>query len=1546
MAPKRVTKTTPEEDINTGPHVTENSNSAEKDNETIENESGEMPIGESTSAEDSDFIKRVNEAVQKRLDEEIQKSVQQQLSSFFSMLNNSGNNMSILNNQVRYQQPVFTLPNFNKEEKLNNATNYSLWKQNVENGLESLGLLSYIEDERNEKNIPEEVWKIRNAQSLQYIKATVSTDIASSLSRVKSAYEAFKQLAINYGDQRFAENIRLERRQRKLIFRPWHDKQRFVNDFQKIISDYQAIGTNFEDEPLIAKFLAMLDLESGGVDNGYTVFFDVMQTIPKEFRTFENVKARFLNFIPSKSKTTKPEKRKMSSPSSSSTSQSTDKAGSKRTHSDRSQDNEKSQRNDRSSSKHRPTIKDLVTQKQPVRMEDLYSLEQRIRLKTLTQPEKSANQCETCLVYFHTKANCPYKTKLCYKCYRFGHEKQNCTEGKLIKSLSCQTTISGCYDADNELNAHFNVVINFIVDSGATHHAVSDQNLILDYKSYETPLVVQTAVDSENSLSLGYGFIPILLNFDTTSHIIKLSNVQLVEDIEYPTLSVQSFNTQNETSVILNTATGVIVHRTSSEKIALIQLHEGLFKLQANVCLDRCYLYSNFCTNDSVNSFINNDTFCIKISKIKLKPTSLKKKKKQKLSPKNLQILKQEGEIWHSRMAHISAPYLNKIKYITDGVPEFIFNKTMTTCQICNQSKMTRKVFDRDREGAAHPCQILHADLITISVPTFPHGNRYILTLLDDFTRYLQTFVIKNKTDVPNCLQQALTNLKTMFPANPYFRYLRCDNGPEFIGKSTISVLDKFDIQLQIAEPHAHEHNGTIERLNRTLEERIRALLFTSGFPKSFWGFATHCATYLYNRTPHSAIDFITPYEQAFNKKPDLSYIRIFGSRVYVYDDNVALGNKVASRSTIQYLIGYRDTGYVTYHPQTNKTNNVCSVKIDERIQYKHDYPSSSQNETFNFSEKLDLVDHEISGNKTATPGPEAHSSYDTSSLPMDHGSHVSEDEQPATQIIEESIDYDWDSEPVTIAIKSCKMPTIFEPYNTQFDKDFHSMNSVPLTYKQATNTDNKHEWIDAIQTELNSMSKHNVWEIVPYQKPMSVIPVKWVFGIKSDGRKRARLVAVGCRDPETYTSVDTASPTPSIDTTRWIFAHCSYHKLPLIQLDIKTAFLHSKLDRTKYITLPPGIEGNSKTHVAKLNKALYGLATAPKCWYNTFDKFMTSIAFQRSCREPCLYTKFVHTTVIIVLMYVDDILITSSKQSLIDKIIESISANFDTKVLGFPKHFLGIDIHLDENLNISLSQHKYIDNLLQEFRMHESKPVSTPILKNNENNKIDKIQPPSFHFRSAIGSLLYLANNTRPDITFAVHFLARFQCNPQDVHYIMIKRILRYLNGTRSHKLKYDKVSENILESYVDASFRDDPTTGKSTTGYLIRYHGNIIAWRSRVQHSVAHSTTEAEYLAITDAASDILFLGRMTEETTHLTNVFPVTIFEDNSGCITQTVKTTSRGRLKHLEKKYLDYQKHFENKEFKAVKVDTKNQLADILTKPLPTDKFMAIRAQILD
>ena len=404
-------------------------------------------------------------------------AVQKQLTAFFAGLN-QGQSSAI-------QQPNFVLPVYAKEEKLQGSSNYSVWFSKLNTGLQSQNLLSFIQSEEGveDTTIPESLQKIRDAQTLQYVSATVSSEICTSLQRYKTAYSAVKMLAITYGDQMLAETIKLERRQRRLTFRPWHDPIRFMNEFDAIIHDYDAIGIKYDDDPLIAKLLAMIDIDTGGPENQYLMFYNMIQTLPKQFRTFEAVRTRFLNYKQEKIK--KPVKKDQQ------------QRPVKRFQPDTYSHTEPPPLKSRD----RRTIADLTNGKTRVTMEDLYSLDQRSRLSKMTSAEKAENRCAVCNVYFHRAESCPYKKKLCSNCFHFGHSQLDCKQGEESYTLCTEPSSS---QSCNNLTKPNNIIklfaknVTFIVDSGATHHAVADEKLIREFQSYENPKGVKLAIKAEN----------------------------------------------------------------------------------------------------------------------------------------------------------------------------------------------------------------------------------------------------------------------------------------------------------------------------------------------------------------------------------------------------------------------------------------------------------------------------------------------------------------------------------------------------------------------------------------------------------------------------------------------------------------------------------------------------------------------------------------------------------------------------------------------------------------------------------------------------------------------------------------------------------------------------------------------------------------------------------------------------------------------------------------------------------------------------------------
>ena len=221
-----------------------------------------------------------------------------------------------------------------------------------------------------------------------------------------------------------------------------------------------------------------------------------------------------------------------------------------------------------------------------------------------------------------------------------------------------------------------------------------------------------------------------------------------------------------------------------------------------------------------------------------------------------------------------------------------------------------------------------------------------------------------------------------------------------------------------------------------------------------------------------------------------------------------------------------------------------------------------------------------------------------------------------------------------------------------------------------------------------------------------------------------------------------------------------------------------------------------------------------------------------------------------------------------------------------------------------------------------------------------------TFPYRKAIGALLHAASHTRLDISFAVGYLARFQSDPQNFHWALVRRIFRYLKGTLELGILFDGNSNTVFDVYVDADHAGDPTC-KSTSGFIIRMFGNPIAWSSKRQLSISESTAEAEYIAICDSAKELLFLTRLTEETLFKICPFeyPITIYEDNIAALRKCKNSANKGRLKSIELRYLKVIEYVKCGLLSVKKIKSKSQLADILTKPVPADDFKIYMSQLM-
>jgi len=319
-----------------------------------------------------------------------------------------------------------------------------------------------------------------------------------------------------------------------------------------------------------------------------------------------------------------------------------------------------------------------------------------------------------------------------------------------------------------------------------------------------------------------------------------------------------------------------------------------------------------------------------------------------------------------------------------------------------------------------------------------------------------------------------------------------------------------------------------------------------------------------------------------------------------------------------------------------------------------------------------------------------------------------------------------------------------------------------------------------------------------------------------------------------------------------------------LEQLNVDNTFLHGDLSEEIYMTFPPDINTdsqNNSTRVCRLTKSLYGLKQASKPWNEKLISFLKTLGFKQSKADNSLFIKNIKTSITVLLVYVDDIILAGDDIKDIVDIKEALNATFRIKDLGQLKFFLSLEIARTHD-GIHICQRKCALDILPNAGMLNAKPVPTPMIRKNE--KLFE-QGVDIHdattFRKIIGRLLYLVN-TRPDISFVVQFLSQFVQAPAKSHHQAIQRILRYLKNSKAQGIFYYKNSIIHLKAFSDSDWASYSITGGSNTGYCIYLKDSLISWRTKKQSTISRSLSEAEYKALTFTCFEIQWLTFLLED------------------------------------------------------------------------------------
>ncbi|KAJ0443134.1 putative RNA-directed DNA polymerase [Helianthus annuus] len=625
-------------------------------------------------------------------------------------------------------------------------------------------------------------------------------------------------------------------------------------------------------------------------------------------------------------------------------------------------------------------------------------------------------------------------------------------------------------------------------------------------------------------------------------------------------------------------------------------------------------------------------------------------------------------------------------------------------CHSCQLSKHKKLPFSDSVSHTLMPFAMLHCDLWTS--PIISHaGYKYYMVITDDFTHYTWVYPLKFKSETFSKFTHFHQFVSTQFRLP--IQTFQCDMGGEFDNTNFKNFATKNGIQLRFSCPHTSQQNGKAKRMIRRLNEIMFTLLTHASLPSNFWVEALHTASYLHNILPTKLHNNTAPLSLLYLHQPSYEHLRVFGCLCYPNTSSTR-PHKLTHRSVACVFLGYPANyrGYRCLDVSTGKTYFSRHVTFAEDIFPFANPPKPGPSHTFLDPSPLIFTNpHSFTGPTTNNNGPVLPNPTTVSPSPLpstvgphpsrtgplptfptpDPNNHPPDPPQPLQSQPTPEPTQPLHPPPTPAPAPSHPMQTrsqsgIFKP-RTPFSlltESSSSISPLPKSHLAALADPN---WKRAMANEYEALLENHTWELVPRPTNAPIIRCMWLFKHKfnADGsleRHKARLVVNGKSQTVGIDCDETFSPVVKPTTIRTVLSLAVSKGWSINQLDVKNAFLHGHLKETVYMFQPPGFTSTSHPKfVCKLNRSLYGLKQAPRAWYQRFVGYLLKCGFKRSVCDTSLFVYKKGDQIAYLLLYVDDIILTASSNTLLQQVITSLTAEFKMTDLGSLHHFLGISV-------------------------------------------------------------------------------------------------------------------------------------------------------------------------------------------------------------------------------------------------------------------------------
>ncbi|KAJ3568720.1 hypothetical protein NP233_g5535 [Leucocoprinus birnbaumii] len=961
-------------------------------------------------------------------------------------------------------------------------------------------------------------------------------------------------------------------------------------------------------------------------------------------------------------------------------------------------------------------------------------------------------------------------------------------------------------------------------------------------------------------------------------------------------------------------------------------------------------------------------------------------------------------ETWHRRLGHanVQSIYDMAKKGLVTGM-KIDLSLAPPKCDHCILGKQVRSPVpkEREEERSMRRLGLVYVDLTGPQEVMSACGNNYVMNVVDDFTSYTWSYVMPHKSDAFRFFKTWL--LRAEKESGHTVGVVQIDNG-ELKSNEMTEFCNSRAIRVRYTAPDTSAHNGKVERMHLTIMNKARTMRIQTGLPANRWDEFVKTASYLtvrtYTRstgkTPYELWFKRKPDLSHLREIGARAFTLILNKH------NPKIQPRSIECVLIGYADDSK--AYRLYHRQTHKVITSFHVQFIESIDSEPrtlrsgrviDIPSTIS-PMIPTSPSTPTADHIPAIDPTPNANAESETSHPRRSARIkakntsDTANILGEDFVASTLQVA-----DGEAPPPTHDSPSPKsmwkkrarerrkmrlaIRTAMASMPQDVAEDFYEIamavaveeSSTPMinpaspndpkSIEEALGRPDGDKWKAAIEEELKSLRDRGVYVLVPRSSipdGRKVMSGKWVLVSKRDelgiiARWKARLVARGFEQVFGLDFTDTTSPTTRLESLRILLHLAAINDWDIRQLDIKTAYLYGVLpeEEIQYMEQPKGFEEPGKENwVWELRKGLYGMKQSGRVWNKTLNDALDGWKFERLLSEPCGFRRESPEGIVDACVHVDDFLFTPSNEGACNRFLADVGSTWEFKDLGEAKFCVGIAFTRDrEAKKIGLSQTALIEKVANNFLEQPIYPTHSPMDPNTKlqrPNTSEKLSTAnvkrlkSLPYRSLVGSMMYIASGSRPDVAYAVSKLAQFLDCYRDAHWDAALRVARYLYTTKDMKLWLGGENPNRLIGFSDSSYADCPDTRRSSMGYCFSLGSGVVSWSSRKQKTVSSSTTEAKYIAAGEATRESIWLRTHLNERKQPCDGATI-IFCDNNGAITLTKDPIHHARNKHIDVRHHFIRERVENQEVDIWRVSSEDNIADIMTKPLVGANFERLR-----